>query len=137
MDPQIPIPELIPQRPPFVLVDNFVFEDEETQYSVFRVPGDHVLVEEGVLLEAGLVENIAQTAAARAGYLCRRDGQPVPLGYIGAVQRLDIQELPLVDEEIRTTIAVRHQVFNATQIEGTVRRGDKILGTCEMKIFIV
>jgi predicted hotdog family 3-hydroxylacyl-ACP dehydratase len=137
MDPQIPIQELIPQRPPFVLVDRFVFEDEETLYSLFRVPADHVMVEDGVLTEGGLVENIAQTAAARAGFLCRRDGLPVPRGYIGAVQQLEIRDLPAVADEIRTSVTIKHQVFNATQVQGTVWLGNKVLGTCDMKIFIV
>lgn len=137
MTNRIPILELIPQRAPFVLVDEFVYEDEQTLYSLFRVPGDHVLVDGGLLSEGGLVENIAQTAAARAGYLCRKEGQPVPLGYIGAVQHLHIYDLPKVGDELRTTIIIKHQVFNSTQVEGTVRLGDKVLGSCEMKIFIV
>ncbi|TDX02287.1 3-hydroxyacyl-ACP dehydratase [Dinghuibacter silviterrae] len=130
----IPILDLIPQRPPFVLVDAFVAEED---YSVFRVPADHVLVYDGVLSESGLVENIAQTAAARAGYLCIKEGRPVPIGYIGAVQQLDIFELPAVGEEIRTTITVKHQVFNSTSVTGTAYWKDKVIGSCEMKIFIV
>jgi predicted hotdog family 3-hydroxylacyl-ACP dehydratase len=134
MDTRIPILDLIPQRPPFVLVDAFVAEED---YSVFRVPEDHVLVRDGFLSEAGLVENIAQTAAARAGFLCLSEGKPVPLGYIGAVQHLDVAGLPAVSQEIRTTIEVKHQVFNSTSVRGTAYAGDQVLATCDMKIFIV
>jgi predicted hotdog family 3-hydroxylacyl-ACP dehydratase len=136
MDPLIPIETLIPQRPPFVLVDAFVFEDADHGYGTFKVKEDHILVEEGCLSEAGLVENIAQTAAARMGYLGRKEGLAVAIGYIGAVQQLDVLELPRIGDELRTTISVQHQVFNVTQIHGTVRCGTRVMATCEMKIFI-
>ena len=127
--------ELIPQRPPFVLISSFSMDDEAV--STFTVSGDHILVSDGVLSEAGLVENIAQTAAARAGYISRIEGKPVSVGYIGAVQKLGIRSLPAVGSTLRTTVAVKHQVFNATQIEGAVFADGLLLATCEMKIFIV
>src|ERR1700744_6482433 len=99
--------DLIPQRPPFVLIDRFVYGED--LHSLFTVPGDHLLVEDGRLSEAGLVENIAQTAAARAGYLCRLEGREVPLGYIGAVQRLAVFERPPVGAVHRTSVTVKHQ----------------------------
>lgn len=126
---------LIPQRPPFVLIDRFSMDPEA--YSLFVVPEDHVLVEDGRLSEAGLVENIAQTAAARAGYISRSEGKPVPLGYIGAVQKLVVLALPETGATLRTTIETKHQIFNATVVEGIVRAGDQTLASCEMKIFIV
>lgn len=127
--------ELIPQRPPFVLIDQFIMDGEA--HSLFVVPKDHILVEDGRLSEAGLVENIAQTAAARAGYISRSEGKPVSLGYIGAVQKLTVHALPVAGAALRTTIDVKHQIFNATVVEGTVRAGDEVLASCEMKIFIV
>jgi len=127
---------LIPQRPPFVLVDAFVFTDEHQTYSLFKIPPGHLLVEHGVLTEGGLVENIAQTAAARMGYLCRLEDKPVPVGYIGAVQQLEIHGLPQAGDEIKTDITVTNQVFNVTLITGRVHLGERLLAQCDMKIFL-
>lgn len=127
---------LIPQKPPFVMIDEFIYTDEHHQHSVFRVTRDNVLVDDGFLTEGGLVENIAQTAAARMGYLCGLENKPVPVGYIGAVQNLEITALPKVADEIRTEITVTNQVFNATLITGRVLLGETQLARCDMKIFI-
>ena len=58
----------IPQRPPFVMVDEIIDSGEKKTCSKFLIKEDNIFVENGFLKEPGLVENIAQTAAARAGY---------------------------------------------------------------------
>jgi predicted hotdog family 3-hydroxylacyl-ACP dehydratase len=133
MPARLPIELLIPQRDPFVLVDDFVPEEG----AHFRVPAGHILVEDGHLSAAGLVEHIAQTAAARAGYLGRLENEPIPVGYIGAVQDLDVFELPAVGDQLRTTVEVVHQIFHVTQVRGRVTCGGKTLAECTMKIVII
>jgi hypothetical protein len=59
---------LIPQKPPFVMIDALLFSDEKRTVSSFKIPEKNIFVKEGLFLEPGLVENIAQTAAARAGH---------------------------------------------------------------------
>ncbi len=102
----------------------------------FKIPGDHVLVQGGLFREPGLVENIAQTAAARIGYICRQENKPVPIGFIGAVQQLKINRLPAAGEVLDTMISVRNQIFNATIIDGTITVAGQVIASCEMRIFI-
>jgi len=130
------IHDLIPQRPPFVLLDDFVSGGEEEGYGLFKVPENHVLVEKGRLTEGGLVENIAQTAAARAGYQAKKEGIPIPLGYIGSVQELIIHRLPEAGAELRTSIKVERQIFQVTQVRGTVYHDADKIAECQLKIFI-
>jgi len=82
------------------------------------------------------VENIAQTAAARIGYICSRENKPVPIGYIAAVQHLKIDGLPKVGDILETEITIKNQVLNVTIISGHSRVGEKLVASCEMKIFI-
>jgi len=118
------------------MVDEFVYMDDENNHTLFLVREDNILVENGHLSASGLVENIAQTAAARMGYLCRRKGNPPPVGYIGMVQHLQIIALPKVNDEIKTVITVNNQVFNATLITGKILLRETLLAQCDMKIFI-
>src|ERR1700676_785962 len=60
---------LIPQKPPFVMVGKLLYIDETNTRSSFRITNDNVFVKDNLFQEAGLLENIAQTAALRAGYL--------------------------------------------------------------------
>ena len=62
-----PIIELIPQRNPFVMVDKLLSATETTAHTSFEIKAGNILLNNGFFSEAGLVENIAQTAAAHAG----------------------------------------------------------------------
>jgi hypothetical protein len=60
---------LIPQRPPFVMIGSLLYNDEKVTRTTYRVSQQNIFVEHGLFREPGLLENIAQTAAARAGYI--------------------------------------------------------------------
>jgi 3-hydroxymyristoyl/3-hydroxydecanoyl-(acyl carrier protein) dehydratase len=126
---------LIPQRPPFVMVDRVLHSDERLTRTAFRVAPDNIFVENGRLREPGLLENIAQTAAARAGLLAREAGRPVEIGYIGAVRNLEILDLPPVGEEIITEIEIGEPVLAVAVIEGKIWCGKVLIAACEMRIF--
>lgn len=127
---------LIPQRDPFVLIDALIDCSDNGATSAFEVKRDHLLTENDWLSEAGLIEHIAQTGAARIGYICRQENKPVPVGFIGAVQRWNLQRLPKTGETLHTDIQIKNQVFNATIMVGTVKVNDSVVASCEMKIFI-
>ncbi len=127
---------IIPQRAPFVMIDALETCTSENASTTFTVQADNILVADGVLQEAALIENIAQTAAAHMGYTCQQENKPVPVGFIGAVQNLVIHSLPLVNDVLQTEIVVKNQVFNATIIAGSIVLNGKLIANCEMKIFI-
>ena len=55
---------LIPQRPPIVMVDSFFGFEENRSYSGLTVTTDNLFCEAGRLQEPGIIEHIAQSAAA-------------------------------------------------------------------------
>jgi len=126
----------IPQRAPFVMIDNLVGCDEQSARTTLQVRNDNLFVKAGVLTEPALVENIAQTAAARIGYICSRENKPVPIGYIAAVQNLVINELPKTGSTVETEIIIKNQVMNVTIISGIARTEGRVMASCEMKIFV-
>jgi predicted hotdog family 3-hydroxylacyl-ACP dehydratase len=130
------ISAIIPQRAPFVMIDALESCTPENASTSFTVRADNIFVAGGILQEAALVENIAQTAAAHMGYTCQQENKPVPVGFIGAVQNLVIHALPAVNDELRTEIIIKNQVFNATIIAGTIILNGRLIAGCEMKIFI-
>ena len=127
---------LIPQRPPFVMIDSILHYDEAVTLSVFKIMVGNILLENGRLSEAGLVENIAQTAAARAGFIASTTGQPVQVGYIGSLKNLRVYDLPKPDDVLETEITVENQIFDVTVVIGKVWCNNLLLAECEMKIFI-
>ncbi|MEP7165069.1 MAG: 3-hydroxyacyl-ACP dehydratase [Ferruginibacter sp.] len=126
----------IPQRPPFVMVDEIIYSDEKTTRSKFLVKADNIFVENGILKEPAMVENIAQTAAARAGYIAQAENKPVRVGYIGGIKNLLITGYPKINDEIITEITIENQIFDVSVISGKISCNEFVVAQCEMKIFI-
>lgn len=131
----IDILELLPQRPPFLLVDKLEDFEPETSVTSFEVKEDGILVRGGRLSEAGILENVAQSCAARIGYINRyQKGETVKLGIIGAVKDLCINDLPVAGSRLSTTVTVISEVFDITLVQAEVKVGDSVAATCQMKI---
>src|SRR6187402_566288 len=114
------IQSFIPQRPPFVMIDKLLSVDEAVIRTGFNIKSDNIFVENGEFKEPGLVENIAQSAAARAGYISRRENKPIAVGYIGAIKNLEIYSFPKTGDELITEITIENQIFDVTIISGTI-----------------
>ena len=128
--------DLVPQRAPFLMIDNVVDSDDKKTSSSFFIKEDNPLVKDGKFSEAGLIENIAQTAAARAGVTAIRKNKPVAIGYIAAVQNLEVFTLPDVNTTIHTEITAENEILNVLLISGKATCNGELLATCNMKIFI-
>lgn len=126
----------LPQRPPFVMIDELIKADEISILSRFTVRADHLLVKHGFFTEAGLVENMAQTAAAGTGFAAQQSGSLPPVGFIGALKNLNVNELPGVGAEIITEVTFVTQVMNAHIVQATVKCAERIVAVCELKIFL-
>lgn len=131
---EIPVTELLPQRPPFVMIDCLTGFSETTTETCLTVRDDNVLVQDGRLSVYGLVENIAQTCAARLGYASYILHKPVRIGFIGAVRGCKIKRLPLVGETLETRIEVKEEIFGLTLVDAEVRLDGETIAETQMKI---
>ncbi|WP_096357435.1 3-hydroxyacyl-ACP dehydratase [Mucilaginibacter gotjawali] len=127
---------LIPQQPPFVMVSKLLQADELNARSSFLICMDNVLVKNNTFQEAGLLENMAQTAALWAGYMAKEENRPVSVAYIGAIKNLEIYKLPIINDELITEITIENQIFGMTVFSGRVWHDKNLLAQCEMKVFI-
>jgi predicted hotdog family 3-hydroxylacyl-ACP dehydratase len=93
------------------------------------------LVKNGKLCEGGLVENIAQTAAAGNGFEAKKKGLEVPEGFIAGIKKLKIIRLPLCNSKLLTTIIQKDRIMGFNLINGEIREGQDIIANCEMKIY--
>lgn len=134
----ISIIELLPQKPPFVLIDQLISCDDINAVSRFKIKENSIFEENGALIESGLIENIAQTCAARIGYLCKYVYfKPICIGYIGAIKSLNIYQKPKVDETLITETKIVNTVFNIEQIEAKIlTEQNKIIAEGEIKLYL-
>ena len=128
--------DILPQRPPFILIDRLVHYDESTTKTRLTVRQDNIFESGSSMLAFGLIENVAQTCAARLGYFNLISGLPVKIGFIGAISNLHIVRTPKIGETLDTVISVREEVFGMTLVDAETRIGEEVIVTGEMKIAI-
>jgi predicted hotdog family 3-hydroxylacyl-ACP dehydratase len=126
----------IPQRAPIVMISGILEVRDNITRTGLQIEADNIFVEDGVLQSPGLLENMAQTAAARVGYVAQQENTPVPIGFIGAVKDFEVFAFPAAGSFIETTTEIQSQVFNATMVAAKVTLDGKIMAQCELKIFI-
>lgn len=124
----------IPQRPPFVLVDELLHCDLERTETKFRVEKDNLFIEKEHFTETGILENIAQTCAVRLGYLNRN--QPVKIGMVGSVDNFELYSFPKIGDVLNTTIIVKTEIMNVVLLEANVVCNDQKVAFCNMKVVL-
>jgi len=140
--------DLLPQRPPFIMVDQLTHYDSISAKTVFLIREDHLFCQDGVMEEAGLVENIAQTCAARTGFKQRLENGDfermtpvigrgkIKIGVIAMIQSLEMKRCPLVGEVLETSMVIEEEIFSTTLVRSEVKTGDETIAMCKMKLFL-
>ncbi|MBR6989552.1 MAG: pseudouridylate synthase [Bacteroidaceae bacterium] len=131
----IDVHELLPQQEPFVMISRLTQFDMLRTVTETTITENNIFVGNGCFTASGLIENIAQTCAARIGYVNKyilKKG--IQIGFIGALRNLQIHDLPKVNDTITTTVDVQEEIFGMTLANSTVQLGKNILLTGELKI---
>lgn len=133
----IDIHEVLPQQEPFVMIGRLVQLDEVQTITETVICVDNIFVEDGCFSASGMIENIAQTCAARIGFInkfvLKKD---VQIGFIGAIRNFEVLGLPKVGQTIATIVDVREEVFGMTLASAQVKQGEQVLAETEIKIAI-
>ncbi|MBK6540550.1 MAG: 3-hydroxyacyl-ACP dehydratase [Flavobacteriales bacterium] len=128
----------LPHRPPIVLVDQLMEAEADRTVTCLTVAANNPFVEDGLLLEGGLIEHVAQSSAVGSGYAGARSGERDPrVGFIGAVTRLRIERHPVLGEQLETEVITSLRMENVQVIHGTVRCHGDVLAEMEMKVFLM
>lgn len=133
----IDIRELIPQKEPFILVDELVSWNEAETRTRYTVPENGIMVSDGRLRAAGLVEVMAQTSAVRIGFIHKYILRlPVSMGYIGAVRRLTVNREARVGETIDATLRVVAEAGALTRIGVLLSARNEVLAWGELTVVL-
>lgn len=134
---EIDILGILPQCPPFVMIDKLLHCDFDVTRTAYVVDAKNIFCDNERFTESGLVENIAQTCAARIGYINKYINQKaITLGFIGAIRNLEILRLPQIGELLITQIATMEEVFQMTLVSANIKVGEELIASCEMKISV-
>lgn len=132
------IKRLIPQREPFIMVDEIEASDDTHAVTALTVRSDnYFMLPDGTMSETGLIEHIAQSCSALMGYLALEQqlANP-PVGLIGEVKHFECHRRPQASEEVCTTIEFGFTFGNVTIATGESRVDDELIAKAQLKIFV-
>lgn len=133
----IDVHDILPQEEPFVMIGKLVKFDNRHIVTETEIKEENIFVDEGLMSVSGLIENIAQTCAARIGYANKfifKKG--IQIGFIGAIRNLEVLSLPRVGEKIITQVDILEDVMGMTLANASVYVDERLLIETEMKIAV-
>lgn len=137
----IDVHTILPQQEPFVMIGVLTHFEMNTTTTETEIKATNIFVDDGKFSASGIMENIAQTCAAREGfynkYILHKD---VQIGFIGAVRDYKILALPPVGLTITTRIDILEEVFGMTLARAMVTfvQGEDtvVAATAEVKLAV-
>ena len=116
------------------MIDVLLEQDERYTLSNFEVTADNLFVEDGEFKESGIIENIAQTAAAGAGYLFLQKNVFQPSTFIGSLSKLKIHRYPKVGDTLTTRTEIVTIALNISLLKGECFLNNELIAECELKM---
>ena len=108
MDTTIDIKNYLPHRKPMLMVDMILIMDDEKVETIFEIKADNIFIQNNTFIEAGLIENAAQTCSSIVAkdYFVDENNEDKSgvdvVGFISAIKTLKIHKLPEVGNTIKT-----------------------------------
>ncbi len=127
---------LIPQRPPMVMVDALHEVSSEGARTGLLIAPDNVFCIGGQFIEPGIVEHVAQSSAAMAGYPRWKAGLPPKEGLIGEIKSFVFSAVPKAGDRLDTTLSIVASVGGTTLVNAVVTAGGAEIAHGTIKIFL-
>ena len=124
------IKRLIPQREPFIMVDEIEASDGTHAVTALTVlKENYFMLPDGTMSETGVIEHMGCQA------LEQQTANP-PVGLIGEVKRFECQRRPCAGEKIETSIEFGFVFGNVTIATGESHVGEELIAKAQLKIFM-
>ncbi|URM37949.1 ABC transporter permease [Flavobacterium anhuiense] len=142
----VDIQNYLPHRAPMLMVDLILNIDSSSVETVFLVEEDNIFVQNNIFIEAGLIENTAQTCSAIVGKKYFFDDNGLEnenvnvIGFISALKNVKIHALPKVGETIITKADLVSKFtgddYTLCTMSCQSSAEEQILLECEINLFI-
>ena len=128
---------VLPQQEPFVMVGSLIAFDADSSVTETLIREDNIFVDDGHFSASGMMENLAQTCAARVGFYNKYVlHKAVQVGFIGAVRNYVVHSLAPVGEVITTRVDILQDVFGMTLANAQVTCRGEVIAEAEIKLAV-
>ncbi|WP_294202467.1 ABC transporter permease [uncultured Chryseobacterium sp.] len=134
----INIHNFLPHREPMLMTDYILELTKEKVITSFTIKEDNIFVDKGVFVEAGLIENSAQTCSSILGqsFFENPEADTKVIGFITNIKKIEIFSLPKAGSKIISKASLISQFENICHIFCETFLEDELLIRCEINLFI-
>ena len=128
---------LVPHRRPVCMIDRLIeYRDESCVVEALIHSGDLLVDEDGVLDRVAYMELIAQAFAAFKGYHETLHEKPVKKGFLVVVKHMECRKEAFLGDLLGVKVSTISEVGDFAIAEGTITRGDEVLATGSLTLWI-
>lgn len=134
----INIHNFLPHREPMLMADYILELTKEKVITSFEIKEDNVFVHNNEFVEAGLIENLAQTCSSILGqsFFENPEADTKVIGFITNIKKIEVFALPKVGDKIISKASLISQFENICNIFCETFNNDELLIRAEINLFI-
>jgi len=139
INPKLPMPaeQLVPHRPPFLLVNNLLEFSADTGIVESVIAPDNLFLdEEGRMREVAMMEITAQAAAVVKGYNNLLEGEDIKKGFLVDSREFNFKKKCCIGEIIHARIAIIKSFSGFTILTGNLERNGEELAGGTLKLWV-
>jgi 3-hydroxyacyl-[acyl-carrier-protein] dehydratase len=137
-DDLINIHNFLPHRAPMIMADYILELTKEKVVTSFEIKEDNIFVHNNEFVEAGLIENLAQTCSSIFGqsFFENPDADTKVIGFITNIKKIEVFALPKIGDKIISKASLISQYENICNIFCETFNNDELLIRAEINLFI-
>jgi predicted hotdog family 3-hydroxylacyl-ACP dehydratase len=134
----INIHNFLPHREPMLMADYILELTKEKVVTSFEILEDNIFVHNNEFVEAGLIENLAQTCSSIVGqsFFENPETETKVIGFITNIKKIEVFALPKVGDKIISKASLISQFENICNIFCEAFNNDELLIRAEINLFI-
>jgi predicted hotdog family 3-hydroxylacyl-ACP dehydratase len=134
----INIHNFLPHREPMLMADYILELTKEKVVTSFEILEDNIFVHNNEFVEAGLIENLAQTCSSIFGqsFFENPEADTKVIGFITNIKKIEVFALPKVGDKIISKASLISQYENICNIFCETFNNDELLIRAEINLFI-
>lgn len=128
--------QLVPHRPPMLMIDRLLEVRERASVSEMTVLADMLFVgKDGKLDDASYPEIMSQAIAAQEGFRKLGSRNPQQEGFLLGIKNLEIPGSARVGDVLRISMFKVAKYGDFGIVQGEVKKGDTVIARGELKVF--
>ncbi len=121
----------LPQQPPYHMIDEVKFHNHEQIRCSYRITDSNPLIEKGFFTPEGMIECMAQAAAAKASI----ESDKSAIGYLVLIRSFECYGKAAKGDIIEPELKIKHIVDPFKIFDATIWMGDHKIAVGEIRTF--